>query len=185
LERAAEEPTGATGEACAPKCTDRCSLSNVPFRTRRPPQKRSRFWMHNFPGCEVQACPILGGGGDLLRFFGPMIEKSAPYQRHHRVSFLATDRGGRRGTATFSSPQELAALAAKWPGHGWLRSVTAWCGTSRAVYQPAGGRHSDWEGHSEPAARRWCTAAAGGAEEGECEEQGQPPRGGALPVLRH
>ncbi len=42
--------------------------------------------------------------------------------------------------------------------------------------QPAGGRRSDLEGHPEPAAERWRTAAAGGAEEGKCGKQGQPPR---------
>jgi len=52
----------------------------------------------------------------------------------------------------------------------------AGCGTNRAVHQPAGGRHSDLEDHSEPAAHRWRTDAAGGTEQAHCQAQGRPPR---------
>ena|SRR5205085_4065079 len=81
------------------------------------------------------------------------------------------------GTEIFSSSQELDALAGKWPGSRLVEiwNTPAWRGTSRAVHQPAGSRRSDLEGHPEPAAYRWRTAAAGGAEEGKCGKQGQPP----------
>jgi hypothetical protein len=55
LERAAEEPTAVTAEAGAPQGTDRWKPSRVPFRTWKPPPKRSRSWMRSFPGCEARA----------------------------------------------------------------------------------------------------------------------------------
>ena len=72
-----EEPTAATAEAGAIKGTDRWKPSRVPFRPWKPPPKRSRSWMRSFPGCEVRANPLLGGGCDLVRFFGPMVRKAS------------------------------------------------------------------------------------------------------------
>src|ERR1700687_44070 len=87
MERAAEEPTGAPAEACAPKGTHRWRPSGVPCRTWKRPQKRSRPWMRSFPGCEARASPPLGGRGDLVRFFN--LDWEGMRKRHIRRSAMS------------------------------------------------------------------------------------------------
>src|SRR2546421_1892184 len=98
-------------------------------------------------------------------------------QQHHRLGFNGKDRGPPRGNRNFQQLARTGRTSRQMAGFtaGGDLEQPAWRGTSRAVPQPAGSRRSDLEGHPEPAAYRWRTAAAGGAEEGKFGKQGQPP----------